>query len=291
VLFRRATIDDPIADCRATVCIEIGRRGRIAFATLVASINQGIRMAIDYVLRMPCEVRKQFPEAKLVSMVRQWGLADFAIGKLRQANPGQDIRTLAENTTLEIAVNGPDGTTRAVPVTVAQIMAMVAPLGPVREHCKPCRANVSDRPFGCIAKINYPISRETEAWLLARLPDDEKNPNLSLLFQFLADLKIDGAPVDALRSREKIFEAKTAQFRTWGAIFDRRKITSSQILHMLAFSGVVGPKLAQLYTLTLGLDSILSERHPPSDQIEQFKTFFCAVVMAGRLNVSVDVDS
>lgn len=246
-------------------------------------------MAIDYVLRMPCEVRNAFPEEKLVSMVRQWGIADFAIGKLRQAYPGEDIRTLAEKYTVEVAVNGPDGTARRTPMTVAQIMSMVSPLGGVRQHCGPCRANVSDRHFGCIAKINYPISRETETWLLARLPDDENNPDLALLFKFLADLQIDGAPVDALRNRDTMFEAKTAPFRTWGAIFDRRKITSSQILHMLAFGGAIGPQQAQLYTRMLGLGSVLTQPHPKSDQVEQFKTFFCGVVMAGRLNVPIDV--
>ena len=253
-------------------------------------LDEGKPMAIDYVLRMPCEVRKQFAEEALVAMVRQWGIADFAIGKLRQAYPDQDIRALAEQHTIEIAVNGADGTARQTPVTVAQIMQMVAPLGAVRQHCGPCRANVSDRHFGCIAKINYPILRETESWLLARLPDDEKDPNLALLLKFLADLKIDGAPVDALRAREKVFEAKAPAFRTWGEIFDRRKITSSQLLHMLAFGGMLVPDQAQLYTRMLGLDTILRERHPPSDQIEQFKTFFCAIVMAGRLGAPIDVD-
>jgi hypothetical protein len=46
-----------------------------------------------------------------------------------------------------------------------------------------------------------------------------------------------------------------------------------------------------LYARLLGLDTILSEKHPPSDQIEQFKTFFCGAVMAGRLDVHLDVDS
>ena len=248
-------------------------------------------MAIDYVLRMPCEVRKHFPEAKLVSMVRHLGIAEFAIGRIRQAHPGEDVRALAEKYNVQISVTGADGTAKEMPVTVAQLFSMVSPLGPVREHCKTCRANVSDRSFGCIAKINYPLSREAETWLLARLPDDEKNPNLALLFKFLGDLEIDGAPVDANRNRPQMFEAKTAPFRTWGAIFDRRKITSSQLLHMLAFGGVIGPEQAQLYTRLLGLSTILQEKHPPSDQIEQFKTFFCAVVMAGRLNAYIDVDS
>lgn len=248
-------------------------------------------MAIDYVLRLPCAVRQDFPEPKLVALVRHLGVAEFALGKLRQTHPQHDPRTLAEQCTVEITTTAADGTARQLPVTVAQIFSMVAPLGKVREHCKTCRANVADRHFGCIAKINYPISREAETWLLARLPDDENNQDLQLLLKFLADLGIDGAPVDEQRGRTQVFEAKSAPFRTWGGIFDRRKITSSQLLHMLAFGGTIGPEQARLYTRMLGLNTILSEPHPRSDQIEQFKTFFCAVVMAGRLNAPVDTDA
>lgn len=58
-------------------------------------------MAIDYVLRMPCDVRKVFAEPKLVAMVRQKEIAEFAIRKLRDTNPGSDIKTLAENCNVE----------------------------------------------------------------------------------------------------------------------------------------------------------------------------------------------
>jgi hypothetical protein len=249
-------------------------------------------MAIDFVLRLPCEVRRSIPEQKLVSMVRYVAIAEFAFGKFKQAHPEFDNKTIAEQCTIQIEVNGPDGTARETPVTIAELFQMVAPLTPLREHCKPCRANVADRNFGCIAKINYPISREAETWLLARLPEDEKHPDLALLFKFIADLGVDGAPVDALRTRTDMFEAKTSPFRTWGGVFDRLKITSSQLLHMLVYGGTtIGPKQAQLYARLLGLNTILSEKHPPSDQIEQFKTFFCGVVMAGRLDVHLDVDS
>jgi hypothetical protein len=45
-----------------------------------------------------------------------------------------------------------------------------------------------------------------------------------------------------------MFEAKTSPFRTWGGVFDRLKITSSLLLHMLVYGGTtIGPKQAQLY--------------------------------------------
>jgi hypothetical protein len=120
--------------------------------------STGEKMAVDFVLRLPCEVRRNIPEQKLVSMVRHVAIAEFAFGKFKQAHPEYDNKTIAEQCTVQIGVNGPDGTARETPVTIAELFQMVAPLTPLREYCKPCRANVADRNFGCIAKINYPMS-------------------------------------------------------------------------------------------------------------------------------------
>lgn len=59
---------------------------------------------------------------------------------------------------------------------------------------------------------------------------------------------------------------------------------------MLAFGGTIGPEQARLYTRLLQMESILSAPHPRTDQAEQVKTLFCAVVMAGRLNAPIDMD-
>jgi hypothetical protein len=174
-------------------------------------------------------------------------------------------------------------------MTIGQLVELAQPIGQYRGHCPKCRANIADRPFGCIAKINYPIRKESEEWLLSRLPGDMKDPNLSLLFRFLSDLKIDGHPVDAMRPR--LCELKEPIVRRWGTPADQKQVTSSQIIHMLAFGGNIGPQQSALYTKLLGLATVLSEPHPPSSNIEQFKTLMCAIVMSGRLNAEISVDA
>lgn len=230
------------------------------------------------------------PEAKLRAMVKHRGVAEFAVDKFKQAYPSYGMDTILNECKVEIGVTTPDGTARQMPVTIAQLLSMTAQLDEVKSHCKECRANVADRDFGCIGKVNYPITSEAEGWLLARLPEDAKSPSLSMLLKFLSDLEIDGAPVDSLRTRAEIFESKTPAVRGWGGWFNKQKISSSQILHMLAFGGAIAPQQAQLYTKLLGLTAILSQPHPPSNLVEQFKTFACAIVMAGRLNAQLDVD-
>ena len=66
-------------------------------------------MAIDFALQQPCAARKRMPEAKLRSLVRHWGIAEFAIAKFREEFPHADNETLASKCTVGIAVNGPDG--------------------------------------------------------------------------------------------------------------------------------------------------------------------------------------
>lgn len=246
-------------------------------------------MAIDYVLRYPCDVRKNIPEAKLVALVGHMSLAEFAVAEILKFNPAAPMEEILGNYQIHFSQARPDGRAEQVPMTVGELFALAQPIAQYRGHCPPCRANIADRPFGCMAKINYPIPKESEEWLLSRLPGDIRDPNLLLLLRFLSDLEIDGSPVDALRPQ--LFELSEAVVRRWGTASEQKQVTSSQIIHMLAFGGTIRPQQAGLYSKLFGLTSVLSEAHPPSSNIEQFKTLMCAIVMAGRLTAEIGVDA
>ena len=245
-------------------------------------------MAFDYVLTFPCEVRKNVPEAKLVALVGYMSLAEFAVAEIRKAKPAASMESILGHQ-VQVNQTRPDGTAAQAPMTIKQLVALAEPLGQYREFCSKCRANIADRPFGCIAKINYPIKKESEEWLLSRLPADMNEPSLSTLFRFLSDLKIDGRPVDAMRPR--LFELKEPVVRLWTSATEQKRVTSSQIVQMLAFGGHIVPQQAVAYTQLLKLTSVLSDPHPPSGNIEQFKTMMCAIVMSGRLNAGINVDA
>ena len=245
-------------------------------------------MAVDYILKYPCEARKNIPEAKLVALVGYLSLANFAVAEIKKSNPALPMEMIL-NYEVHASQTRPDGTTEQIPMTIGQLVALAQPISQYRGHCPECGANIADRPFGCFAKINYPIQKESEEWLLSRLPNDMKDPNLSVLFRYMSDIKIDGRPIDAMRPR--LFELKQPVVRRWGASPEQKQITSSQIIHMLAFGGKIGPQQAVLYTKLLGLTSVLSDPHPPSSNIEQFKTLMCAIVMSGRLNAEISVEA
>ncbi len=249
-------------------------------------------MAIDFALQRPCTARRYTPEVRLRSMVRHRGIAEFAIAQFREKFPHADSETLTSKCTVEITVKSPDGTAKQTQVTVGQLLDMIAPLSELDGECKGCPANLSGRAFGCIGKVDYPIRKEAEDWLLARLPDDGKDANLVLLLKYLADLGIDGAPVEAQRAKPRVFERKEAAVRKWGGwLGPKMQITSSQLLHMLAFSESIGPEQAQLYSRLLGLAKLGSEPGEASDAVEQFRVFLRAVNLAARLNAKLAVEA
>lgn len=247
-------------------------------------------MAADYVLRFPCPVRRQVPEDKLVTLVGYMSLAEFAVAQIRQAQPDASIESILGGYEVHVSQTRPDGTTHQVPMRLGQLVDMAQALAPHRGHCADCRANIADRHFGCIAKINYPIQPESEQWLLSRLPADPQDPNLVLLLRMLSQLRMDGGPVDAMRPR--LFVSPQPALRRWGAAgMPQQQISSSQIIQLLLFNGPVSPQRAGLYAKLLGLATVLSDPHPPSANIEQFKTLMCAIVMAGRLGAEITMDA
>lgn len=247
-------------------------------------------MAIDYALNFNCDAKSNIPEEKFLLLVRGMALAEHSAQVMRQQHPEWSIQKILNDVTVNFTQTRPDGKIEEAPVTIGELVARAEPLRKFKDQCANCRANVADRSFGCVAKINYPIKKESEEWLVSRLPDDEKDPALQILFKYITDLELDGSTVDKARERAKIFDMKHGAVRKWGGMFSKRKITSSQILEFMLFAGDIIPDQARLYTKILRLDSVLSDPHPKSSNIEQFKTFMCAVVMAGRLNANIKID-
>ncbi len=249
-------------------------------------------MAIDFALQKPCSARRHTPEVKLRSMVRHAGSAEVAIAQFRDKFPHADEETLITKCTVEVAVKRPDGTVIQTQVTVGRLQEMIAPLSELDGECKGCPANVSGRSFGCIGKVDTPIRKEAEDWLLARLPDDAKDANLVQLLQHLADLGIDGAPVEAQRASSRMFESREAAVRKWGGWFGAKtRITSSQLLQMLAAVESISPEQAQLYTRLLGLAKSGAEPQVPSEAVQQLKLFLRAINLAGRLDARLVVEA
>jgi hypothetical protein len=250
-------------------------------------------MAIDYAIQFPCDVRRKMPDAQLLSMVKLRNRAEFAVEELRRRQPDLD-RQAINAYELVMGVITPEGVSRQAGVPIGTVLASVAPLDALADGCRNCPASLTGAGFGCIGGVNYPLTKTTEEWLVSRLPDDVKSPSLSMLLSFIADVGFDGRPVDSQRARDDLYELKAPVVRKWGGWLSKTKITSSEILHMLAFQGSLPPEITITLTKLLRLDgepAKSSDPHADDGGIRQFKAFMRAHVIAGRLKSTLFIDS
>jgi len=75
---------------------------------------------------------------------------------------------------------------------IADLLAEAAPLDALSKHCQNCPANLRGTAFGCGGAIDDPITKETQRWLVSRLPDDLDTEAGQTLLSTLKDLHLDG---------------------------------------------------------------------------------------------------
>lgn len=255
-------------------------------------------MAVDYYVLFPCEVRKQVSDAELLNMEKAKNRAELIVQTLRD-NPGEHQNKPEAEWSVTMVQVGPNGS-EEVEIRVGDLLAEAAPLERLAVHCKDCPANLQKRDFGCGAAIHYPITRQAEQWMLSRLPDDLNALPGQILLRAIHDFGFDGSSIDAARSRDDLYEAKSPPVRKWGGFFSRKRITSSQLLQMMFDVGNFQPAHAKMLAMFLGyVDetgnlSYSPVNYPqPNDDpsMAQLKTFFALTAFAGANGFEVLVDA
>jgi len=190
----------------------------------------------------------------------------------------------------------PDGE-EEVEVRIADLLAESAPMKDFANHCQNCSANLPEVPFGCGGTINYPISAQTEKFLLSRLPDDLQSPRGKFLLNVLQN-GVDGLRADSQRGH--LFESQRPFFRTWGSFFSKKtKISSSQIFDlMFNVPPVVPSKYVRVICYALGYiddsgqvvpqDFIRTKHELPN--LSQTKQFLLATVFATVNNLDMYIE-
>lgn len=257
-------------------------------------------MSIDYYASYPCKVRETVSDSDLLRMEKARNQVNTVLEVMRN-HPSVDKSKPESEWTYMARKMGPEGP-QDVSIRIGDAMAEAAPLESLAVHCKECPFNIRSVDFGCGGCIQYPISAQAEQWLRSRLPDDLSSPRGQLLTGALQDLDFDGAPVDAQRHRNDLYESSTPPERKWGRFFGKKtRITSSQILHMSFNLGPLGSTHARLIAFFLGfLDADFSlegaiddfQSQPTDDAcIQQLRLFYATVATAGVNGLEVFIDA
>jgi hypothetical protein len=166
--------------------------------------------------------------------------------------------------------------------------------------------------FGCFGRIDYPISRAAEVWLLRQLPMTGEFLAWTLLRQQLADMGVDGTLVNTMRLPDQpFFEEQQILAKQLGEY----GVSTNQLFQLLFLAGgAIKPGYAaallvvfkairrdleapELMTLTQSPEDAF-ERYPflmtptPEDDqsISQYKDFFKALWLAWGLKVPLLLD-
>ncbi len=255
-------------------------------------------MSVDYFVQYPCKVREQIADEQLLQMIKSRDRANILLDVMRK-NPKTDRSKPESEWTAMLHVQGPNGVVNQE-IKIADLLAEARPLDALSAHCTGCTANLRRTAFGCGGAIHYPIAPETEEWLVSRLPEDLAGTAGKVLLKAIADFKLDGAPIDAARSRNELYSLKKPVERTWRALLSRKTVNSSQVLQMLFNVGSMQPSHAKMVAFFLGFltDSFKIDARPineaaPTDNrgIVEFKLFLGAAALAGTANVPLLIDA
>lgn len=273
-------------------------------------------MAIDYSVDFDCEPKRTFTTDGIMERLKGEQRANTIIALFRKNGDDRPPSKMG----FEFTRSTPDGKEETRVIVVQDLIDQAEQLKPYAHHCEGCPANVHKRSFGCMGQVSYPISAQTETWLLDQMPVPDEPLIWLLLRQGVEEFEYDGSSIAPLRQAVNedgegiYFEERMVQFRKLGEF----NIDANQMFEMFfAVGSYVLPNHAALLLLfthaiprNIEADEIinikdlpqnnnLSETYPfsiainDSDDITtiEFKQMLHAMYNAWKLGVRFMVDA
>lgn len=256
-------------------------------------------MSIDYYVTYPCKVRESVSDVELLNMEKSYNQASMVLDMMRN-DPKTDKSIPESEWSFTTITRGPNGDEK-VNVKIYDLFAEALPLPELSKHCNNCSANLLNLNFGCGGVINYPISRQSESWLISRLPENLDSQAGKLLLQAISDFSYDGKNIDDNRSRTDLYESSQCLERRWGGFFSKKTtISSSSILQMSFTVGSLQAAHAKMIAYFLGFlnddfkpsgDASIQPQQNDDQSTADLKRFYLASSFAGINGFSVFIDA
>lgn len=250
-------------------------------------------MGIDYVLDLDCAAKQQLSTEGIVQLVKARSRAEVMLAMARNNGDKRPPRLI----TFKVALNR-NGRIETTDVSVQQLLDQAAPLDENRGGCAACPAN-RDNPngYGCYRSIGYPLEPDTEAFLLARLPDKLESAAGFMFTSALRDFAWDGAQAADMRAQgDTFFRLREPLTRSWSSGLE---VTSNQLFHMIFQVGHLGSSHSMMMCLFFGLlamgDDEDVEREstvsPETGNAEQMIEFLNTLAFAASEKLDVLIDA
>lgn len=201
-------------------------------------------MGVDYSIGYGCVPKENFTTNGIIQRLKAGERAFSIIQFYRQNNDQRAVEHMGG----EITLSSVDGESETQTVLVTDLQAERAELDPFAHFCEGCLANQAKRPFGCIGRINYPISPQVELWMLYRLPGEDE-PLPFLLLSKAEEMGLTGATARHFRNQSGVIFGTP---ETLGREFPEMKITTDQLFELMFLLGHIQPKRAVMILMYMG---------------------------------------
>ncbi len=197
-------------------------------------------MALDYIIDMDCEVKRQLTKDGLVSIIKQRDRANAIIDMLKKEGKSKEE---ALNHKFRLQLMTPGGLEENEQ-KVSDLLEITRHLDTLQSQCKTCAISRSVgapgqamEPFGCYGSINYPISRQAEEWLASlALSAKAKGGVNAMTLNYIIDNRITGREMNALREgpHGRFLELeKPLEVVVGKGLLGNKTVNTGQILFML----------------------------------------------------------
>jgi hypothetical protein len=264
-------------------------------------------MAIDYVIDYACVPKETLGTDGILERLKGRERAESVIQLFRKNSDNRPPSQMG----FEFTRSTPDGQEETRVIVVQTLLDAAAQLTPLAHYCQGCPANAAARPFGCMNRIDYPISQRGEIWLLNQLPTPDEPLVWLLLRQGIEEFGYDGSSVNGLRGEGRPYFEETGQLARLMGEFN---ITTNQVFEMVFTLGHIQPSHAGVLLLffnavrrDLDADAIMNIARAPDDvherypflleaedgddrTVRQLKAFLHALYIAWTLEVRLLLD-
>lgn len=224
-------------------------------------------MAIDYIIDIDCEIKRQLTKEGLVSMVKQRNYANAVVAALKKEGKSDDVIMKHEFRFQRMTPGGIE----EKPQKISDILECTRHLDTLGAHCKTCyfggngigHLDGNVEPFGCYNIINYPISGKAEEWLADIARDAlAKGGSRLLTLNYIIDNKVSGHEINKLRNKQGRFLElkKPLEVVLNKSLMSRKTVDTGQIMFMLFGPSVVEPTRMTMLLLFAGAIKFYAEK-------------------------------
>lgn len=222
-------------------------------------------MPIVYYVDYACPVKESVKPGRMLRLLYARERAHEALHKARREKP--DAK--AEDVQVSLSLKGESGGKHLRNMPVAEVLKQFAILERFSEHCTDCRARVEHYPFGCRARVDFPISFKAEAFLMGLIHARDGDPTPTLLCNYLENNGMVGTrPSEMRKLAGMFFESEKPLVRRFA---DGRRLSINQLFELLFLTERISTRHARFL---LGLLGIYTDQIPLGPPLEHLPNLF-----------------